>query len=133
MSPAPRPPLADADRRRRGLDAERRGRRGEDAAAAALVADGWTLLGRRVRTGHGELDLVAARGGLLAFVEVKARPTFALAAAAIGTTQQARVVAAATAWLATRPALADRAIRFDVLLVDASGRVRRIADAFRPA
>lgn len=85
-----------------------------------------------MRTGRGEIDLVAARGDLLAFVEVKARPTLAMAAAAIGAKQRARLIAAATAWLAAQPALAARDIRFDVLLVDAVGRVRRIADAFRP-
>ena len=111
--------------------AEARGRAAEDAAAAALAGDGWRLLARRVRTGAGELDLVAERAGLLAFVEVKARPSLAEAARALGPRQRARLLAAAEVWLAANPGHGAAGMRFDVLLVDPAGRVRRIADAFR--
>ena len=40
-----------------------------------LEARGWRILGRNVRVGRGELDLIARRGCVLAFVEVKARRT----------------------------------------------------------
>ncbi len=111
--------------------AEARGRAAEQRAASALEAEGWRVLARRVRTAAGELDLVAEREGLLAFVEVKARPSLAEAAFALGARQQARLVAAAEAWLAANPGYGAAGMRFDVLLVDAAGRVRRIADAFR--
>lgn len=116
--------------RRRAADA--RGRRAEDRAAAALEAEGWAVLARRVRTPAGELDLVAERDGLLAFVEVKARPTLLDAAHALGPRQRARLAAAAECWLADNPGRGARGVRFDVLLLDAEGRARRIADAFRP-
>lgn len=103
----------------------------EAAAARALVHDGWTVLGRRVRTPAGEIDIIAARDGLVAFVEVKARPTLADAAAALMPRQQARIIAAAEAWLAAHPQMGAAGLRFDVIVVDAAGRVRRIADAFR--
>ena len=123
--------MSDEQRRRRKEAHEAFGRAAEARAAAALGRDGWTLLGPRVRTGAGEIDLVAERDGLLAFVEVKARPTLAEAAVALGPRQRARLVAAATSWLAANPAVrASAGIRFDVL-VDRDGRVRRIADAFR--
>ena len=122
--------MSDA-RQRRGARADRTGRDAEAAAEAALVADGWQVLARRVRTAAGELDLVAERAGLLAFIEVKARPSLSEAAFALGTRQRARLIAAAEAWLAGNPGHGAAGMRFDVLLVAADGKVRRIADAFR--
>jgi putative endonuclease len=125
------PPPATTWRRLRGARAEVAGRGGEDAAAAALVGEGWTVLARRARTPAGELDLVAEREGLLAFIEVKARPSLAEAAFALGQRQRARLLAAAECWLAENPGHGAAGMRFDVLLVAADGAVRRIADAFR--
>ncbi len=102
----------------------------EELACAALVRDGFTLLARRARTPAGEIDIVAATPAMLVFVEVKQRATLSDAAAALGSRQKARLLAAAECLLATHPAWAREAIRFDVLLVDAAGRVRRVADAF---
>lgn len=118
-------------RRARGQRAHAGGVAAEAAACAALVADGWTVLGRRLRTPAGEVDLVADRDGLIAFVEVKRRRTLAGAAFALGARQQARLLAAAEILLAANPAWGHAGVRFDVLLVDAGGTVRRIADAFR--
>lgn len=53
--------------------AEKRGRRAESIAAGWLRLHGWRILAKRVRTSRGEVDLVAKRGKLVAFVEVKAR------------------------------------------------------------
>ena len=58
--------------------------RGGGCQCTALAADGWTILARRLRTAAGEIDLVAERNGLLALVEVKARPSLAGAAIALG-------------------------------------------------
>lgn len=93
--------------------------------------DGWTIVGRRLRTKAGEIDMVAEKHGLLAILEVKARPTLAEAAWALAPRQRARLVAAAEALLAEHPEWGRAGVRFDVLLVDPAGRVRRIADAFR--
>ena len=89
------------------------------------------MLARRVRTAAGEIDIAAERDGLLALVEVKARPDLALAAAALSLRQQARLVAAGSAVLAAHPGWGRAGVRFDVMLVDAHGRVRRVTDAFR--
>ena len=121
----------DAGRSLRGGRAHAAGLTGEDAAAAALLREGWIVLARRARTEAGELDLVAERDGLLAFVEVKARPSLSEAAHALGPRQRARLAAAAECWLAANPGHGVAGIRFDVLLVAADGTVRRIADAFR--
>jgi putative endonuclease len=118
-------------RQRSGTTAQARGVGAESIAAAALEARGWEVLGRRVRTAAGEIDLVARRGGMLVFVEVKARPALADAAAALGARQRVRLLAAAEIWLAEHPGEGADGVRFDVMVVDAAGQVRRIRDAFR--
>jgi putative endonuclease len=118
-------------RQQRGRRAHARGIDTEAAASAALVRDGWTVHARRVRTEAGEVDLVAEKDGLLAIVEVKARPTLADAAGAVTPRQRARLIAAAEILLAEHPEWGEAGVRFDVMVVDAAGVVRRIADAFR--
>jgi putative endonuclease len=97
----------------------------------ALERDGWSILARRLRTKAGEIDIVAERNGLLAVVEVKARPTLSHAAEALSLRQQERLIAATEIILAMHPQWGLEGVRFDLLLVDAAGVVRRIADAFR--
>ena len=103
----------------------------ESIAAVALERDGWAILARRLRNAGGEIDLMAERNGLLAVVEVKRRPTLAGAAWALGKPQQLRLAAAAEIALAENPGWGAAGVRFDVMLVDAAGQVRRVADAFR--
>ena len=119
------------DRRQSGRRAHARGVDAEAAVCAALERDGWQVLARRLRTGAGEMDVVAQRDGLLAFVEVKARARLADAAVALSPRQQRRLLAAAEVILAEHPDWGAGGVRFDLLLVDAHGRIRRIADAFR--
>jgi putative endonuclease len=121
----------DTRRLLRGRRAESAGRAAEETAAAALAREGWAVLARRARTPAGEIDLVAERDGLLAFVEVKARPSLSEAAFALGPRQRARLAAAAECWLAANPGHGAAGIRFDVVIVAADGTARRIADAFR--
>jgi putative endonuclease len=127
------PGVGDAMRARqlRGAAAQAAGRAAEGAAEAALARDGWTVLARRLRTPSGEIDLIAERDGVLAFVEVKARPDLACAAVALGARQRARLMAAAEIVLAANPGWGRAGVRFDVMLVERAGKVRRIADAFR--
>jgi putative endonuclease len=108
-----------------------RGIEAEAAACAALGRDGWCILGQRLRTEAGEIDVVAATPDMLAIIEVKARPTLADAAMALGARQRARLLAAAEIVLAEHPEWARAGMRFDLMVVDAAGTVRRIADAFR--
>ena len=118
-------------RARRGGAAHAGGLRAEDAACAALEADGWAILGRRLRTPAGEIDVAAERDGLLAFVEVKHRPTLAQAALSLSPRQRARLLGAAEILLAANPGWGRDGVRFDLVVVDAAGAVRRVADAFR--
>jgi putative endonuclease len=111
--------------------AEARGRFAEARVADRLAQDGWVVLEQRARTASGEIDLIAEKDGLLAFVEVKARASLGDAAYALGRRQRLRLMAAAEVWLAGHPGHGEAGIRFDVLLLDAEGRMHRIADAFR--
>jgi putative endonuclease len=100
------------------------GRRAEEAAALHLRTRGWHLLGRNVRVGRGELDLIARRGGILAFVEVKARrsTTCGDPEDAVDARKRRQVARLAELWLAVRP-WALRGIdevRFDIIAVDAT-------------
>jgi putative endonuclease len=96
--------------------AERGGRRAESLAAWWLRLKGWTILGRRVRTPVGEVDLVARRGRIVAFVEVKARSSEADAALALDEWRLRRVAAAAGA-LAHLYARNGDDIRIDAMFI----------------
>jgi len=120
-----------SQRRRRGQTAYARGVAAEDAACAALIDDGWMIHRRRLRTEAGEVDAVAEKAGILSIVEVKSRPTLAAAAAALTTRQQARLLGACEIILAEHPDWGINGVRFDVLVVNPEGQVRRITDAFR--
>lgn len=89
----------------------------ESRAAAWLIAKGYRIHARRFRTPHGEIDIVARRGNLIAFVEVKARARLDDAAYAVTPKQRQRIVAAAEVWLMTHPEHANFELRFDVVLV----------------
>lgn len=112
--------------------AERRGRWAEALAALWLRAKGYRIIGQGVRRPGGEIELIARRGAVVAFVEVKARATLAQAADAVTPRQRRRIEAAATAFLAGRPDLAESHIRFDVVLVRPWARPVHQPDAWRP-
>jgi putative endonuclease len=100
------------------------GRAAEDLAARHLQRRGWRVLGRNVRVGRGELDIIARRGNVLAFVEVKARRSAACGAPedAVSAAKRRQVARLAELWLAARPwvlrGVAD--VRFDIIAVDAT-------------
>lgn len=89
------------------------------------------IRGRRIRTPAGEIDVAAEKDGLLAVIEVKARPTLAEAAVCVSRRQRQRLVAACALLLQLHPDWGAEGVRFDIIIVDAAGRMRRIADAFR--
>jgi len=96
--------------------AERGGRRAERLAAWWLRLKGWHILAMRARTPVGEVDLIARRGKVLAFVEVKARATDADAALALDDYRLRRVIAAAEV-LQHRYARPGDDIRVDALFI----------------
>jgi putative endonuclease len=113
--------MAEPYRRRAGPDERRarlrRGRFAEMLAAAALMAKGYRIVGRNVKTRAGEIDIIAVRGERLAFVEVKRRLTHGDVEAAVGPRQAARIRAAADYWLAKRPRYQQHVQGFDLVLL----------------
>lgn len=103
--------------------AERRGRLAEWAAAAFLMCKGYRILGQRLRTPFGEVDIAAWKGGVLVIVEVKTRATYDAAIYAVTPGAQQRIARAAQA-LAGRWRLTSAPIRFD-LVVFGSGMLPR--------
>lgn len=102
-------------RRLRGAAARRSGRRAEVLAALWLMAKGYRILGFRLQTPQGEIDLLVVRGKVLAAVEVKARTTLEAALEAVGLEQRRRLRRAAAAFAARRRSLAGAAIRLDLM------------------
>ncbi|CAN5616915.1 YraN family protein [soil metagenome] len=98
------------------------GERFEQAAAAYLRDQGWTIVTRRWRGGGGELDLVAVEGETLVFVEVKASfaPGFS-PEANLGPTKRRRIASAAHAYLAAMGESEDRPCRVDLIAFDGEG------------
>jgi putative endonuclease len=108
---------------RTGLSAESR-------AAAFLMAKGYRILAKRFRTPYGEIDLVAKKRNLVAFIEVKARATLDDAAYAVTPRQQARIIDAAQGWLMTHPEHAEFELRFDAILIAPRRLPRHLLAAF---
>jgi putative endonuclease len=112
------------------------GIRCEQLAARHLVAGGWRVLHRNYRFGHREIDLIARRGDLVAFVEVKGRtgPAWGHPLAAVTPRKQREIERVARQWIARfgRPGLS---YRFDAIAVrlDARGApiVDHVPDAWR--
>jgi len=97
--------------------AHRLGHSAEWRAVWRLRLAGYSILARRYKTKLGEIDIVARRGGILAFVEVKARGDFDSAAFALGGHQFGRVARAASLFVARHPHYANHSLRFDAVLV----------------
>jgi putative endonuclease len=95
----------------------RRGQLAEHAASLMLRLKGYRILGRRVQTGAGEIDLIAVRRGRLAFIEVKQRRTLADAEASISDRQRRRIRRGANLWLARHPRYQSHEQGFDLVFV----------------
>ena len=112
------------------------GRLGEASAEALLERAGLKVVARRFRRRSGEIDLVAERGDLIVFVEVKTRrgTGFGTPAEAVTRVKQERMARVALAYLQRTGGL-ERRTRFDVVEVhvgvDGVPVPHHIEDAFR--
>lgn len=114
------------------IQAYHRGLKAEADAEKMLAGRGYEILSRRFRSPAGEIDLVAARGTHLAFVEVKARRNIADAAWSVTPRQQRRIADAAGYWLQRFPQYQDCDMSFDAVLFAPAAGAEYIPDAFRP-
>ncbi len=118
-------------RSRRGTAARKSGRTAEVLCAVWLICKGYRLLGFRLRTPMGEIDLLAAKGRTLAVVEVKRRTDLASALDAVTRRQRERLRRAAQSIAARRPAFQDAEIRLDLIALAPGRWPRHIRDAWR--
>ena len=107
---------------------------GERVAKAHLEAKGYRVIATNARTSEGQVDIVAQRDGVVAFVEVKTRrPGPQRAVEALDPTQRLRIRRAAESWIHAHPGV-GREFRFDLVTVDVArggpARVEHIPDAF---
>jgi len=128
--PLPRPERQKREARPDKIAAFRVGTSAESRAAAFLMAKGFRIVARRWKSPAGEIDLIARRGRLLVFAEVKARARLDDAAESLSPRQQRRIAAAAEAWLALHPDQRFEDIRFDAVLVAPGKLPRHIQAAF---
>jgi putative endonuclease len=105
----------------RHVEAQKRGAFAETLAVWRLRLAGWRIVARDLRLGPAQVDIVASRGRVLAFVEVKRRGRLDNAAEALHPAQRARIARAAEIFLANRPEFAAFETRFDAILL-APGR-----------
>lgn len=122
-----RPPPSRSPGRTRaesGTRGRAEGRLAEVVAAVWLMLKGYQILGFRLKTPYGEIDLLARRGRTLAVVEVKRRATVEIALAAVGTKQRERLIRAARTLASRRAGLRQLALRLDLIAL-APGRLPR--------
>ncbi len=119
-----------AARQARGTAARLSGRRAEVVAALWLLAKGYRILGFRLATPLGEIDLLAQRGSVLAVVEVKRRTNLETALEAVTHEQQARLRRAGAHVAASRAGLRGATVRLDLIALAPGHRPRHIPDAW---
>lgn len=93
---------------------------------------GYRILARRVRNGGGEIDLIARRGGVVAFVEVKQRRSREAAQQAVPLRNWQRIARAAEIWMAAQNDLAELDWRYDLVAVQPRRWPKHYKDFWRP-
>ena len=95
----------------------------EDRACRHLDRSGFTIVERNFRTPGGEIDIVARKGDVLVFVEVRSRevPGFGTPEESVTLAKRRRIVAAARQYLSKVPPSSWREALFDVIAIEGSG------------
>ena len=121
--------MTELDKRKK---AWRRGQWSETLCIWSLRFTGYRILAHSFKEKTGEIDIIARRGKLIAFIEVKARASYQAASEAISFTQQQRIIRSAQTYLAKNPRFADFDQRFDAMFVLPWRLPIHIKDAWRP-
>ena len=103
------------------------GKEGEDLALGFLLKRGYRCIARNFRTRSGEIDIIAADGPTICFIEVKTRRTASCGSGADSVTadKQRRMARAALLFLQSRRLL-DTPCRFDVVSIDRTGSTPQV-------
>ncbi|MBB6486397.1 YraN family protein [Rhizobium lusitanum] len=120
----------EAGERLKRQKAWRRGHVAEYLAAAFLMLKGYRILAIRHRTKLGEIDIVARKGDLAVFVEVKSRRGAQEAIDAVSFSSQRRIRAASDLWLARQPDFARLSQRYDIVAMLPGRWPQHFPDAF---
>ena len=120
--------MADAPKARR--KAERRGHRAEWLAVLFLRLKGYRVVATRYKTHAGEIDIIARKGDLAIFVEVKARRETQVAIDAVTPSAMRRIRAASDVWLARQPDFNRLSQRYDIIACLPGRLPRHFPDAF---
>lgn len=109
------------------MNAREKGQAGEDAACAWLEARGYRVLARNFRAGPGEIDIIAAGEGVLAFIEVKSRekPSFADLEYSVDGKKRSRMLETSKIFLSRNRQYNEERLRFDVIYVEGAAAVIR--------
>lgn len=111
------------------LHNRRLGIEGEKKARAYLKKNKWKILEKNFKTPFGEIDIIARKGGVLAFIEVKTRLTdiFGTPSEAVGKTRKQRYISGANYYLTNK--IVDLTVRFDIIEIF-KGQLNHIENAF---
>jgi len=115
---------------KRAPSGDRKGRRAELRAEILLRLKGYRILARRFKSGQGEVDLIAKRGSVVAFIEVKFRATAEAAIESVSERQRRRILNAARAFIAQHPNYAAITSRFDIVVVTKALLPRHLLNAW---
>ncbi|MBB3311609.1 putative endonuclease [Rhizobium sp. BK196] len=122
--------MADGEATLRRRKALRRGAAAEYIAAIFLMLKGYRVLAMRYKTKLGEIDIIARKGDLAVFVEVKARSDEMGAIDAVSYASQKRIRAASDFWLARQRDYARLSQRYDIVAILPGKLPRHFPDAF---
>lgn len=117
----------NAAQRRKAL---RRGQLSEYLAALSLILRGYRILAMRYRVKSGEIDIIARKGDLVSFIEVKARATAADSVFAVSGSTQSRIRNASLHWLQTRKDAGQLSLSYDIIAVRPWRWPEHFRDAF---
>jgi len=106
------------------------GEASERAVAGFLRAGAYAVLARRARIARCEVDVIAVRDDIVAFVEVKARKHGMDGLEAVTPAKMKRLSRAANAWLAENEAFAHCSLRFDIALVGRDQSIEYLENAY---
>ena len=107
-----------------------RGHLSEYYAAIYLIFKGYRIAAMRFRSKSGEVDIIARKGDLVAFIEVKPRRITGDAIFAVDPTSQRRIRNASLTWIARQPDAAILTYRYDIIAVTPWSRPQHFIDAF---